>query len=501
MALTISPRSLLSRITRESVSGKKPKLIQIGNVLTQKDSKGNILQRVWGGLSRVFGFITKLTRFALRVTDIFGWIINGIGAISRFNWNQTDLQLQQTLKNQNLLIASTWGSFAGQGAGWLAGLAIGYGVSLVVPVIGSAALARGIAATVGSEALEELYFGLMASIRATATGLATGALINAYVQARRFLKRAPIQALTKLFGAEKARFIKNKWGAEGGPDLSFATQFEESIENLGDDYVQVFLENFFEESWDGFIESGYIVASELDAAYAQASAAQGPERRITLIPDQRAPAEAIFLSGPEAQVRVQAQTALTQHRLIYNRDVGAIVGQPAEDWYRARPQRRKLTLIFNERPEPPWRLAGGRRPKTATYAIPDVKAGLTWEELKRFARPYTWGGFRATANLNNGRQMAVYASTPTEAEKMLRRLAQLSTAEITTVSTTAEGQRNPNLKKKPTYLYPAFAYLLVRRPSIDASGRTDLEGGTWDESKQRIDLWPPQQPPDFLPLK
>ncbi|MFE4108571.1 hypothetical protein [Almyronema epifaneia] len=501
MALTISPSNLLSRITRESVSGKKPKLIQIGNALVQRDGKGNIVQRVWRGLSRIFGFITKVGRFALRVTDIFGWIINGVSAISRFNWNATDAQLMLAIKNQNLMIASTWGGFAGQGFGWLSGIAIGYGVALVVPVIGSAALARGIAATVGTEALEELYFGLMASIRATATGLATSALVNVYIQARRFIKRAPIGALTKLFGKEKARFIKNKWGAEGGPDLSFATQFEESIENLGNDYVRVFLENFFEEAWDGFIESGYIVAAELDAAYAQASAAQGPQRSITLVPDQRAPQERIYLSGPEAQVKAQTQTVLAQHRLIYNRDVGAIVGQPAEDWYRARPQRRKLTLVWSERPRPPWRLDNGRQPKRATYSIPDAKIGLTWEELKRFARPFTWGPHRATANLDNGRQMAVYGSTPKEAESMLRRLVQLSTAKILTVSVTSEGERNPSLKKRPTYLYPAHAYLLVRRPSVDATGRTDLEGNTWDEEKQRVDLWPDQQPPDFIPLR
>lgn len=97
----------------------------------------------------------------------------------------------------------------------------------------------------------------------------------------------------------------------------------------------------------------------------------------------------------------------------------------------------------------------------------------------------------------HGQQMAVYGSTPQEAETKLKDLLELTDAALLTLSVTAEKDRNPKLKKNATRMYPAHGTMLVRRSSIDLQGRTDLEGNTWEDEHIRFDLWCEAEPPEF----
>ncbi|NJO76308.1 MAG: hypothetical protein HC833_22690 [Leptolyngbyaceae cyanobacterium RM1_406_9] len=432
-------------------------------------------------------------------------MVQGATAITQFNWNASDTELKQIVRSQNIAIASVWGSVVGSGFGWLTGIGIGYGIAYICPVIGGAALARMVAGRALTEGLEEVTASLGGAISQTVSAAGTNLLISGYMQLRASLKRLPENTLARFFGEDRARFIRETWGNEGGPIISLSNNAEEYVENISNPYVQAFVESAAEEFWDSFVEAGFVIAAELDAAIEQARAgsqnALGQTRTVLLTPDENAEEEKIALTGEEKLVKQALQTTIAQHRLLYNRDVGQIVGQPVEDWYKAKPQRRKLCIVFRDRPRPPWRRADGHRCKQATYSIPDAKTGLTWAEIKRAADAYTWGRFRCTANLENGRQMAVYAASPQAAERKLRQLMLLSTDAITTLSITEEKDRNPNLRKSPTQMYPAFFTLLIRRPAVGLTGRTDLEGTRWEEDHIRVDLWTPEEPPNMPVLR
>lgn len=502
--LAIKATSLLSRAKRKGITGGKPRRISTALKFSeagQGSSGGNIVQRVFRPLARFAGWAIKqiLSGLTISVTAIFQWVVNGAMAIARFDWNKSDQAIRELQKNNNITMAAIWGSFVGQGFGWLTGIAVGAGIAYLVPVIGGASLAKMIASKAGTEALDELYYGLRGAISQTVKSLGTNATLSAYMQIRKLIKKAPKSFLVGIFGEQNAEFIQKQWGREGGPDLSLATQFEERLEAIESDTLRTFLESAAEEYWDGFMEAGFIVAQELDDAYAQLKRHEevngvGQERAVFLTPDKEAPQERIYLEGPEKLVKQQALTALSTHRMVYNRDMGQIVGMPAEDWYRAKPQRRKATIVFRSVPRPPFRLPNGDRPKEATYSIPDAKMGLSWADLKAFTQPYMWGEWRANANLDNGRQMAVYGASAQEAEITLKRLMRLSTANLVTLSVTQEKERNIKLKKHPTRMYPIYATLLIRTPSTDLTGRTDLSGNTWDERKERIPLWRDEEP-------
>ena len=308
--------------------------------------------------------------------------------------------------------------------------------------------------------------------------------------------------LTRLFGAAGSNWIRNVWGAQGSPRLTIADSIENSIQGMpGGAAVRAFTAAAVEEAFDSFMEAGFIVAAELDVQIASAKAANktilGIERAVEIQPDRQI-SEKFSLVGATNLIKPQIQNVLHQSKLLHNRDVGQIVGMPVEEWRRAKPHMKTVSIVFRDKKEAPWRHPDGSRCREATYSIPDIKPGVGWQAVKRAADAYTWGKFRATANLDNGRQMAVYGATPQDAERKLKDLLTLSTAKITTLSISEEKERNRRLKKDPTKMYPAFVTTLIRRPTNDPdSGRT-IGSQTFTEDHQRYQLWMREAPDEFI---
>lgn len=502
MPFSITKSSLLSRIERAKVGTSGIRKIASGLRFSDaSDGNGGILKffrpatRLVGWLiSAVFGIVS------ISITAIFNWLIQAANVIYRFNWNLSDADINRLVNQNFTAMSAVWGGVVGQSLGWFTGIAIGSGISYLLPVIGGATLARAVAGKASKEALTEIAYVLRGAVRQTASSLGANALLLGYMQIRRLIKRAPLDLLKSVFG-DSADFIKNQWGNDGGPNMSLANQVDERIESIQNPMVRAFIENAYDEFWDGFLEAGFIIAAEFDTAYAQARTANQKDikRKVFVSPDESVAGETFYLEGSESLVKEQTYQVLNAHRLIYNRDVGMIVGQPADDWYRAKPQRRKLTVIFKDLALPPWRKPDGSRPREAQYSIPDPVYGLTWERLKLATRSYLWGPFRCTANLDNGRQMAVYGGTAQAAEAKLRELLSLSTANIVTMSITEEKDRHPAVKKFPTQMYPAYATMLVKTPSVSLTGRSDLSGQRFDDDKLRAELWR-AEPPDLFSL-
>jgi hypothetical protein len=296
----------------------------------------------------------------------------------------------------------------------------------------------------------------------------------------------------KRFGLAPVTEVREPWTIAGA--------IEERVESIENQALQTFVENFIEGAVESLIEVGYVVSYSIEDYYRSQKMANesqfGQDRGVKLIPNRENDDEFTVLTGPQTLIKQNIETAITAHRWVYNRDVGPIVGAPAEDWLRAGVQRRKLTIIFKSKPSPPWVSTPGQPSlKQTTITIPDAKVGLSWQDIKAKAKPYTWGKYRATANLDNGRQMALYGASPQEAELAIRDFIQLSTAEILTLSVTEEKDRHPDLKKEPRQMYPAYASLLVRRGTAERSNLTDLSGQDYKQELRRMELWTDREPP------
>lgn len=510
MSLTLRVKDLTSRAVREAIGERGTRVIDTSLAFSDAgQGPTGFVQRALAVASRFGGWLvgsaTSLISWGLSQINfgrIWGWMVRTVSRVAVFNWNATDSQIASLQASNTLALFAVWGSATGSTLGWLTGVGVGYGLGLAVPVIGGASLARTIAGATSAEAIDEIQAVLRAALSQTAETAANNLLLEGYKRLRGLLKRTPRDFVERYLGETLAGWMYEHWGVDGAPTLTFAGAIESEIESITSDKVQAFVENAVEEYLDSFIESGFVIAQELDAAYQQykmQSDRQGQTaaRAVTIIPDVNAPHERLYIEGTEQEVKERTAQTITNLRVLGQRDVGEIVGQPIGEYLRAQPHRRKATVIFKSVDGRATTLPDGSVAKRITYTIPDLKRSLTWAELKRAVRPYNWGEFRATANLDNGRQMAVYGATGQEAEDKLKDLLTLSTANIVTLSISQEKDRDFRLRKRLTRVYPYKLKLLVRRFDPDGSSYIDAEGHAYTDINSAIPLWMDEEPPEF----
>jgi len=520
MSILITSKDLLSRAIRYRVSkgesGKNllnvvgtatpnPRRINTQGLL--KDTgESNLLRRILDTAGKLFGWISNAyRRIKIGAQAIYGWLVQASIAITTFDWNATDAAYRQQIFERNTQLAAIWGGISGQAFGYLVGLGVGAGIGLICPVIGGPLLAGTIATAVASEAVQDISGNLLNAITQTFYLGTANAALSGYINLRRWLKSPRNPIINSLFGEEKAAEIRKNWGREGGPMVSMAGELEEKVESIPNKFVQAFVEEFVDESFDSFIEAGYIIAYELDNAFEMSKAANkntlGPERAVIIEPDRASEDEVLALYGPQSSVIEGVQQAITTHRLIHNRDVGEILGEPQDSRGRASPLLRQLVLRFHSRPRPPFREPDGSRGTWVKCVVPDPRFGLTWREIKAAADAFNWGPWRATATLDNRRQMAVYGASRNEAIHKLKELHRLSSTEILNLNVTEEEERPQRLKKRPTRVYPVKGALLGRRNSIDGRGRVMLDNKVFDEETIKFSLWQNDEPKNTPSLR
>lgn len=475
--IAIARNALKSRVVRELIGERTIDLFTSLSAPEQQQ-EGGILGFLRGFAGRLGGFLLRVAGSVVRwaLANLWDILIEAFFEIVNFDFNQADASIRQQINQNNVQIAGSLGSLVGTGLVWLAGVGTASLASLKFPV-----LAGKIAIALAQEGGEEIRGQVLQFLTVTRNAVTRNIILGSFLTLRRL----------RLFGLAPVTEAREPW--------TIAQAVEERVDQINNDAFRAFVENALESAGEAIIEAGYVVSYALDDYYQAMRMAATPrgagERTVIIQPDRRIENETILLTGQQHQVQQTIQATLATHKMIHNRDVGAIVGQPAEDWLKAKIQRRKLTIVFKSRREPPY-IADqqGDRVREATYTIPDVKPGLTWSEIKSAANAYTWGKYRATANLDNGRQMAVYGSTEQQAEVKLLELLQLSSANLLTLSITEEKTRHPNLRKEATPMYPAYATLLVRRSTAETTGRTDLTGDNYQEQLTRIDLWTAEEP-------
>ena len=509
-------RDLLKVFTSPIEPGKLIRKIGKLTSLAPQQGKKGFLSWLWNTGTSFVGWIAKTAWnfISFSATTIWEWVVAGATALWSFDWNASDLALKQTVADQNVALAGIWGGVVGKGLGWLAGIAVGYGVAFLCPVVGGAALARLVATTTAKEMAEEVVPSIVGALAATAGMWAKSVLIDFYINYRWFIKSLPPGVLETIYGKEKARFILTTWGREGGPNMSFATQMEEAVEAIPDKALKAFVSNLLEESWDSFMEAGFIVASQIDDAYAQskqgAVGAMGAKRSAELTLNAKADPidqeKLRLINLPQTQMIEQVEQTLNTYRLIHNRDMGLVMGLPYEEYTKSKPQSLRLVVDLYSRKSPPyWR--GTDDLVWATVTIPDLKrASVDWAKIKLAfggANGYMWGRFKATVRLDTGRNLIVFAGTEKEAEERIQAMLTLTTAKLLSMSITEEkkvGERlkKPKLVKNTKKIYPGFMTIINRQEFLDPEqGKATTRGKNYRDVRTKIPLWTDKEPPNF----
>lgn len=487
MSASFTKSSLLSRAIRKTATGGSGiRKIDFSDLVDREsDGAGSIVKAIFRGGKALLGWAASALFKAFSFVDAAGWLQDKVYQFLEFDWNASDAELKEIIKQQELAIYSQLGTIVGSGVGWLTSIALGYGISLVVPVIGGAKLAKLVAGAASNEAAAAIFGQLQSGVRVAGGNLATIAATLLFIQKRKEMRNLP--------------GFKN-WGRAGGPRFVISEKYENFVQKIPYPKLKAFVTGFSGGFEDGFFDGLYVVASVLDdqvnLARETANQINGPEREIAFYPDYRSD-EKIIMKGPERLLIQQVQEELSSHRRLADKDVGIIIGEDARNVIRPAPQRRILRIIYKNSSKPPWN-ARGVDFKSSTLQVPDLK-NTSWEELKRVLKPFTWGRYYHCIPLDNGRKILSSGASPAEARANADRLLSLTTANA--LSNRIGGERedlNPLRQKRAVQLYPVAAILEVKRTAeASAASYTDPSGKSYKVDRTRFNLWPATKPGDL----
>lgn len=461
--------------------------------------------------SRVFGWLTKIPLMGF-LTGTVGFIMaqlwqflsTGVMQILNFNWNQTDLQLDQQLANSRIALASVAGGTVGNAFGWLACGAVPGAKIFVL----NQALGIEILRNVGEEALEEFAGNARAIAQLTFQSFFGGLLITAYKNNRAMFRKVRdgigSTILWPLGGGEAWRQYADKADAEGKA-VTFAEAIEQRVEQIPNPELRAFVENAYDEFFDACFEAGYVVSNTIESFYLRNKAQRGTTVTITIQPNRQNEQESLILRGSEEDLIEQLPRVMLDYQLFANREVGTIIASPPEEVIRRRPNARLLTITLKSTQRPPWRAGlGAGEYKETSIQIPDAKRSIDWEKVKLAcggANGYLYGRYKAIATLDNYRTMSCFASTEDEARDRIKAYAALSDAKIMfidVVEEVKEGIRNtnPNLYKDPIRVYPAHFAIMAHEKILGGETGYQTTAGKLRRQRYLIDLWPDTEPED-----
>lgn len=463
--------SLASNVTRNLIGDR---VINLAEDLASSEGEGGIVSRIFNFGKKLVGFgVSAIFSFAgWSLTAIWDFAVDAYYEIIYFDWNQTDAEIEAQLRQNDVLLSGSLGRLAGTGAVWLTGVAVSSALTFKFPV-----LAGRVALELAEEGGQEIRSALTSFLLTARNVAVQNMLLGGLVNARRL----------KAFRQQPSTGERKPW--------TIAEAIDERIDSISNENLRAFVRGFAESAEDAIIEMGYVVAYTIDDFYESQRTVQedllGQDRDLIITPDTRVEGEEFILRSPQDLIISDTQQLLNQHQLIYNRDVGQITGMPEDDFVSARPQRRKLRIVFKSVAKPPWKNADGSRAKETKLCIPDVKVALSWETLKNGIPKYTFGRFRVTAYLDNGRCMVVYGASFAEAKQQILTLMLLSTANITNWT---QGEEVPSVqwrRKEPTLVYPAYCKLIYGDVLPSGELRSNRK------ESQRVVLWTDTEPDDL----
>jgi hypothetical protein len=334
MAIKFELSRLTSRIIRSDIGTRVLKALESTNSGVGS-SDNAVLAFVFNGFKSMGGFLWgKISGlFAFSWSKFWSFLVSVKTFIWNFNWNATDEQLDASIK-------AKWSALAAQLGGTL-GNAFGYFACGIVPAalifcfnepLGAYVLAR-----VGEEMLEEFLDNFSALLNSVLVLGVQIVLTETYKNVRKLIK-SQSKVIGKFLGKNAEKAV-NAWGTAGSKPWSFASAFEDGLDNVfgKDGAARNFAEEFFEEADEACVEAGYVVANAIDSFQAMQVLSRdtvpllGDTRYVEITPNRNVPDERLVLAGREELLRpIIIQTLATDHQFA-GRDMGVIYGSIPAD--------------------------------------------------------------------------------------------------------------------------------------------------------------------------
>lgn len=432
--------NLLSEATRQIIGERRIDLYQT----YRSDSRGQSRQARLGGFFNMLGK-GLLDYFLSNFASI---VMGSLLTLYMFNWASSDKELQDQMKANELAMITAGGRLVADGIVQMMGVGIVKQAKHKFPRISPTALAE-----LEEENREETIAGIRSFLMATRSNIMTNVMLQTYMSGRH---------LMGISGTEK----REPWIA--------ADQIEKIAENQKHEQIKAFLTGFVEQAEDRIFELAFLVSNTVTATYEMnrlaAKSSQGPQRLIQLTPDKTNPELKTLIYGNQQDVMTQITALTTQNTLIEEKDIGQVVSVDMDKAISAPFNKRSISVRYYSTQTGKISYVGTdgttKRAIKAEHKIPSIKTSVGWDNLKAALRPYDRGNWLITAKLKNGRDMAIYAATPTEGESVLRSWVSLTDSEIVDF-TKSDLSENPKTRKELVKMWPKSAKLRVLKETTD----------------------------------
>jgi hypothetical protein len=455
-------------------------------VTVAKRAAGKALSGIVPKLKQFGGWlIGSLTSFFnLSFQSLWDMLVQGYFAIKYFDFAQTDEALQKQIEANNQRLVTVGAEILGETLGFqtvrLANMFLGRFLgnkaksttqNMKIPV-----LSASVGLALAEEGNEEIAANVRRFLNATISSQVSNAFINTVLTARR----------NHWFGLNSITTTQTNG--------SIAQKIEDKIEKLPKFWQQP-LEELIEGFEEGIIEAGYVVSFQIDDHVAAMRAAKrlNEVKRIVEVKTEPGSDEALKFDGSqENAIDTLNTTLMGTLPLIKNRDVGEIFAEPVDELVKLKNQLRKVTINFSEHSKPPFRRKGvlGKR---SSISIPDARAGLKFNDLKNTVNEYTAGDTFVSVQLDNGRTMEGYFVSASEGEKVLTKLAALSTADLLPDTFRSSKGKSAGLTLATKRMNAVSASLLYPK-------RKDGKNSGIKGKPVKVSLWQADEPANFKPF-
>ncbi len=520
MARILNITDLSSRIIRQRVTENSPESgLRIISDQGGQNSGGlsGILKGIgglFGGAIKFAGWIIQpiLSIFAFSFVGLMQILVQTSTFIYNFNINISDESIETQFDQAKLILAGLLGGTLGNSFGYLA-----CGILPSTAILAfNEALGLYLLKEVGEEALEELAYNIRALCLISFKLGARSLFYAGYKNIRKAIKiwnssnsNAEKEAINGLFGFKISDAIE-AWGEKEAKPWSLRLFIEEKIDNIENPLIQNFVEEFYDESLDGCVEAGYVLAQGLDNWVLEQKNAQsyqqGSSQLIEIIPDREAPEERLIFAGNTQNVQTQIINSLNNYHLVDQRDVGQIIGEPVLDSVRKPPVSLSVRIYLRGVPNPPWFDQNGGQAKRAQVTIPNFnKAKLDWETIKLAVggiNGFLWGRFWVQANLLDGNKITFYAGSEAEGKDIAIKLIGLTNTTLSTLNITEEQKEGarilyPKLYKEIQKVYPASMVVINQKKILKISEGVATSTGMYKRRKYLIPLYTETKPENF----
>lgn len=471
----------------------------VSNLLNLKRSalatQGESFTGIWG--------LFKKLKKRLTLGKSFRLVKQSFDYLWRFNWNISDEEIDEQLGGDLLSLSSILGGAVGATVGWTVCGAAGSAILLKI----DPAMAVAVGKELGEEAKDEIVQAWTQVAYNIWEVISQNAFKQVFKFARRLIKSRKWG--TRIFGERYAEILES-WGKPGGEVISLSKWKNDRIEEIPNEYLKNFAEEFFEEFGDSCNEAIMVIAGGIDSYQAlQSTTIQdqvlGADQIVKIVPNKEEQQEFVFY-GKENLVRQEATSFLAHYQMMYGKDIGQYVGEPAPQYQMKKVHTVSAVIRWQSKVTPPYR-EKGEKFKAATLTIPDLKtSGITWRGLQKAAggvRGFMSGPSKYWCKLSCGAQTMLWADNEELAEEIVQGLMEFSASEITAHSngtqkkTKRQNNVNRNFKER-IMIYP-FSVTFFRT-GTDKRGRVRL----YDEREEPVNrrslqlpLWQQLENPQY----